>query len=71
MKILHIIPSLRIGGAENLTVNLAVAQKNWVTTFPFAVSCILLKPECYLTRYPPIIFLFIFHIPDMSRDFSP
>lgn len=43
MKILHIIPSLRIGGAENLTVNLAVAQKK--LGHDVCICCLMYPPE--------------------------
>jgi len=43
MKILHIIPSLQIGGAEILTVNLAVAQKK--LGHDVCICCLMYPPE--------------------------
>ncbi len=43
MKILHVIPSLEMGGAERLTVNLAAAQI--ALGHEVAICCVMMPPE--------------------------
>lgn len=43
MKIVHVIPSLAMGGAETLAINLAAAQKS--LGHETAICCVMSPPE--------------------------